>query len=104
MPTKFEDSYGTECKLFRVTRTVTYFLLAESAPEAEDLVGVESVMECNRDSIASTSVHEVKSLAKVAEEERELSVYEAGDEYASTMEEYMEAMNALSTLDGEEDE
>lgn len=103
MATKMENSYGAECKLFRVTRTVTYFLLAEAAPEAEDLVNVGTVMEDNDNSIASTSVHEVKSLSKVTDEERELSVYEAGDEYASTMEEYMEAMGALSALDGEED-
>jgi hypothetical protein len=102
MATKMEDSYGTECKLFRVTRTVTYFLLAEAAPEVEDLVTVESVVDCNGDSVTSTSIHEVKSLVKVTAEERELSVYEAGDEFASTMEEYMEAMGALSALDGEE--
>ena len=103
MATKFEDSNGIECKLFRVSRTITYFVLSEDAPEAEDLVPLSAAMDDNPDSMTETSVHEVKSLARVAEEERKLSVYEASGEYASTMEEYMGAIeDALSSLDGEE--
>jgi hypothetical protein len=102
MATKFEDSNGIECKLFRVSRTIAYFVLSEDAPEAEDLFPVGDVMECNPESTTETSIHEVKSLARVAEEERKLSVYEASGEFTGPMEEFMEAMNTLATLDGEE--
>jgi len=105
MPVKFEDSYGTECKLYRVSRTITYFVLSEDAPEAEDLFPVGDVMECNPESIDGTSVHEFKFLNIVPREDefKALSLYESSGEYSMTIGEFMDMRNdALSTLDGEE--